>query len=441
MADDTKVCVVGIWHQGAVASACLADLGYTVIGVDSDPIRVENLNRGKAPLFEPGLDTLLEKNINENHLFFTTNMSQALRDAHYVLFTFDTAVDEEDNVDLSEILSAVGTMAKFLEPGATLLVTAQVPVGTCDQVKQVIRKSNPGADFGIVYSPENLRLGQAIERFKKPDMMVIGSDNKASLDDVEEFLKVIPCPKIRTNLRTAEMSKHVLNAFLATSISFANEVANLCDEVGADALTIAKILRMDSRVSGNAPLLPGLAFSGGTLARDMKVLQNLGDRVGYDTHLIDGALEVNEMQKGLVVRRLRKVYGSLSQISVGMLGLTYKPDTSTLRRSVSIEIIQDLIANGATVKAWDPKADREELKQHPEFETCSDAYQVACGADALVFVTAWPEFKELDFARIKATMNRPLVIDTQNIFDATLLIGQGFTYYGVGRGGIAEGGM
>jgi UDPglucose 6-dehydrogenase len=434
MIDDTKVCVVGIWHQGAVASACLADLGYTVIGVDSDPVRVENLNRGKAPLFEPGLDALLEKNINENHLFFTTNMAQGLQGAHYVLVTFDTAVDDEDNVDLSEILSTVETMTKFLEAGAMLLVTAQVPVGTCDQVKQVIRKSNPSADFGIVYSPENLRLGQAIERFKKPDMMVIGSDNKASLDDVEEFLKVIPCPKIRTTLRTAEMTKHVLNAFLAVSISFANEIANLCDEVGTDALTIAKVLRMDSRIGPKAPLLPGLAFSGGTLARDMKVLQSLGDQVSYETHLVDSALRVNEMQKGLVVRRLKKVFGSLSHICVGILGLTYKPDTSTLRRSISIEIIHDLISNGATVKAWDPRADREELKQHPEFETCLDAYQVARGADALVFVTAWPEFRELDFVRIKATMNKPLVIDTQNIFDPNLLIGQGFTYYGVGRG-------
>jgi UDPglucose 6-dehydrogenase len=438
MSDNNKVCVVGIWHQGAVVSACLADLGYTVIGVDSDPVRVENLNKGKAPLFEPGLDALLEKNINENHLSFTTEMARGVQGAHHVLLTFDIPVNDEDNVDLSEFFSTIEAMARFIEAGAILFISAQVPVGTCDQVKQLIRKSNPSANFDVVYSPENLRLGQAIERFKKPDMIVIGSDNESSLDDIEKFLKVIPCPKIRTNLRTAEMTKHVLNAFLAVSISFANEIANLCDEVGADALTIAKALRMESRISPKAPLLPGLSFSGGTLARDMKALQRLGDQLRYETYLVDSALRVNEMQKALVVRRLQKVFVSLNQICVGILGLTYKPDTSTLRRSISIEIINDLISNGAKVKAWDPKADREELKQHPEFQKCSDAYQVACGADALVFVTAWPEFKELDFVRIKETMNRPLVIDTQNFLDPNLLIGKGFTYYGVGRGEITK---
>jgi len=429
-----KICVVGIWHLGCVVSACLADLGYLVVGVDRDPKKVENLNNGVPPLFEPGLEQLLISNLNSKRLSYTTDLSQAVKDSSYVLITFDTPVSEKDEVDLSEIFAAAKELAQCLENGTTIIVSSQVPVGTCEQIKAMIKQDNPSLDFDIAYSPENLRLGQAISRFKHPDRIVIGADSPTTLDKVERLFDVISAPKVRMNLRSAEMAKHALNAFLATSISFANEIANLCDEVGADALKVAAALGSDERIGQKLPLKPGLAFAGGTLARDLKILQNLGDRFGYETHLVDGVLKVNEQQNKLVLRKLNKVYGSIKGLTIGVLGLTYKAGTSTLRRSAALEIIKDLTSSGAIVKAYDPKADLEEVHQHREFKFCADPYTVARDSDALVIVTDWPEFKELDFNFIKSVMKKPVLIDAKNMLDGEQLVAKGFLYSGVGRG-------
>jgi UDPglucose 6-dehydrogenase len=239
---------------------------------------------------------------------------------------------------------------------------------------------------------------------------------------------------MRVNLRTAEMIKHGLNAFLAVSICFANELGNLCDELGADAQQIAAALRLEPRIGPKAMLFPGLGFSGGTLARDMKTLQRLGDQLGYETYMIDGAWKTNVRQNQLVVRKLKKILGSLDGLKIGVLGLTYKPDTSTLRRSASIEIIREMVSQNASVRACDPKADLEELKEHPEFQLCEDAYAVAEDCDALVLITPWPEFKDLDFNRLRVAMKRPLIFDTQNLLNPALLLEVGFTYLGIGRG-------
>ena len=432
--DTGKVCVVGLWHQGCVVSACLAGLGYLVMGVDKDLKRVKDLNNGVLPIFEPGLKELLIANINSKRLSYTTDLSYGLKDAGYVLIAFDTPVDENDEVDLSEIFATSIDLAKHLEKGSIIIVSSQVPVGTCEQIKSMIKQNNPALDFDIAYSPENMRLGQAIERFKNPDRLVIGADSSATLDKVERFFNVISGPKLRMNLRTAEMTKHVLNAFLATSISFANEMANLCDGLGADALKIAEALKSESRIGSKLPLLPGLGFAGGTLARDLKILKNLGNSFGYETHLSNGVLTVNQQQNRLVVRKLQKIYGSLKGLTVGILGLTYKAGTSTLRRSAALEIISDLTHNGAIVKAFDPKASLEEVQEHQEFEFCADPYVVAKGADVIVIVTDWPEFNNLDFDLIKSVMKNPVLIDTRNMLDAEQLITKGFRYFGVGRG-------
>jgi len=434
MKENGRICVIGIWHLGSVVSACLADLGYSVIGIDKDLERVENLNRGIPPIFEPGLEALITSSIDSKRLSYTTDLSRALRGSRYVLITFDTPVDKHDQVDLSEILALSTDLAKNLESNTIIIVNSQVPVGTCEQIKSLISQNNPGLDFDIAYSPENLRLGKAIERFKHPERIVIGADNDSTLDLVESFFAVISVPIIRMNLRTAEMTKHALNAFLAVSISFVNEIANLCDEVGADALKVAAALRLDERIGQKAMLHPGLGFAGGTLARDLKVLQNLGNNYSYETYLIDGVLKVNERQNKLVVRKLKKIYGSIRGLTIGVLGLTYKAGTSTLRRSVSLEIITELIGSGAKVKAFDPKAALEEVQQHPEFMFCTDAYQVAEDSDALVLVTDWPEFNDLDFDMLKSKMKKPVLIDAQNALDADKLNQIGFHYLGVGRG-------
>ena len=432
--ESDRTCAIGIWHLGSVVSACLADLGYKVIGVDKDPERVRDLNNGIPPIFEPALEDLLKFNISSKRLAYTTDLSHALADSSYVLITFDTPVDENDEVDLSPIFDTSRELSKYLKNGSTIIVSSQVPVGTCHQIYSLIKQNNPSLDFDIAYSPENLKLGQAIECFKNPQRIVIGADSDSTLDRVEAFFDVIVAPKLRMNLKTAEMTKHALNAFLATSISFANEIANLCDEVGADALKVAEALHSDERIGPKLPLLPGLGFAGGTLARDLKVLKNLGKDSGCETPLIDGVLKVNEEQNGLVARKLLKIYGSVKNLTVGILGLTYKAGTSTLRRSAALEIIGDLIHNGATVKAYDPKASPEEIRQHQEFEFCSDPYTVARGADALVIVTDWPEFESLDFDSIKSIMKKPVIIDCKNMLDDNEVTKKGLSYFGVGRG-------
>ncbi|MFC1918929.1 UDP-glucose dehydrogenase family protein [Chloroflexota bacterium] len=431
---DKRVSIVGIWHLGAVVSACLADLGYLVVGVDKNMERINRLNKGIPPLIEPGLEEMLINNLKSKRLSYTIDLEKAMRGCKYVLITFDTPVNDKDEIDLSEIHAASTELIKYLENGSIIIVSSQVPVGTCEQIKTSMKQLNPSLDFDIVYSPENLQLGQAVEQYKHPERIVIGADNDDALDRTEEFFNVIRAPKVRMNLQTAEMTKHVLNAFLATSISFANEIGNLCDEIGVDAIKVAQALGSDARIGPKLPLKPGLAFSGGTLARELKVLQSLGDKLSYETWLIDGVLKVNEQQNKLVLKKLENIYGSVKNLTVGVLGLVYKAGTSTLRRSAALEIIEQLTHEGALVKAYDPKADPEEIQSHREFESCNNSYQVAKNSDALVIMTDWLEFTHLDFNLIKSIMKKPVIIDTRNMLDREQLVAEGFLYSGIGTG-------
>ena len=432
-----RVCVIGLWHLGLVTSACLADLGRTVIGFDSDPQLIEGLRKHRLPLFEPGLEELVAKGIAKERLWFTADPQEALAGAKYVIIAHDTAVDERDESDLSQVMAAASHLARHLEDGSIVVISSQVPVGTCERIQVTIRRGKPSRDFGIACVPENLRLGQAIERFKNPEMIVIGSDDVAVASAVDELLAGIDGPRVVVGIRTAEMTKHALNAFLATCISFANEMANLCDEVDADALDVARALHLDRRIGPLAPLRPGLGFAGGTLARDLKTLRKLGERNESGTPLITAVLRVNEQQSHVVTRKLTRVYGSLEGLRVGVLGLTYKPGTSTLRRSVALEIIGELTALGATVKAHDPRANLEELPDIANFEFCPNPCAVADGSDALVIVTEWPEFRDLDFVAMKKSMRNPVLVDAQNMLDAKEMTQMGFQYLGVGRGSTA----
>jgi len=436
-----KVCVLGIWHLGSVASTCLANLGYCVVGVDKDPEKIRDLNKGIPPLFEHGLAELMAKNLRSRRLSYTTELSSALKDARYVLIAFDTPVDEKDEVDLSEIFEASEELGKYLKDGSTVIVSSQVPIGTCEQIKLIIKRANPSLNFDIAYVPEFLRLGQAIERFMKPKAVIIGADSDHTAAIVENLYSALGAPMIRTSLATAEMAKHVLNAFLALPICFMNEIANLSDMIGVDALKIAEaiqlILYLDKRIWSRPPL-PGLGFSGGTLTRDLHVLRKLGEREGYRMRITEAVLDVNEQQNEVVERKLKQVFGSLGGLIVGVLGLTYKPGTSTLRRSAAIEIIQSLVSKGVKVKAYDPKADPAEVKDCEEFEFCIDAYKAAEGCDALILLTEWPEFREVDFKRIRSLMKRPIVVDAKNALNGSRLIDMGFTYLGVGTGSAAK---
>ncbi|MGP0066220.1 MAG: UDP-glucose dehydrogenase family protein [Isosphaeraceae bacterium] len=435
-----NVCVIGLWHQGIVGAACLADLGGTVVAADHDASKVALLNGGKAPLFEPGLDELIGKGLAVGRLRFSTEVARSVQGCPYVLIMFDTPVNDRDESDLSGVFSAAAEIAPHLEDGVVLYVTAQVPVGSCDRIAQIVREGNPSLRFGIAYSPENLRLGQAIDRFLHPPLPVIGADDPATLDRLEPLLAPLGVKWVKVGLRTAEMTKHALNAFLATSICFANELGNLCDEVGADGNRIAEVLRLEPRIGPKAMLFPGLGFAGGTLARDMQTLRSLGDRSGLETPLLDGAWDSNQQQNRLVLRKLEKAFGSLSGVQAAVLGLTYKPDTSTLRRSASLEIIADMVRAGMRVSAHDPKADRAEVAAQTDFRFVEDVYGAVEGADVLVLITAWPEYKALDFARVRRLMSGSLVIDTANMLDAPALQGLGFQYFDIGRGRGFDGG-
>jgi UDPglucose 6-dehydrogenase len=432
--------VIGIWHLGAVVSACLAELGYQVIGVERDPERAAALNRGVPPLFEPGLEELMARHLLSGHLCYTMDLEEGTEDAPHVVIAYDTPVNEQDEPDLSSIVDTVQALAPSLTEGVTLVVSSQVPVGTCEALAGSLRRLNPGLRFGMAYVPENLRLGQAIERFLRPDLLVLGADNDQTMAKVEALFSPIPGPRVRVDLRTAEMTKHAINAYLATCISLGNELANLCDEVGADAVRVVEALKLESRVSPKAPLLPGLGFSGGTLARDMKILTKLAEQYHYPAPFLNGVLELNRLQNATVVRRLEKLLGSLRGKTIGVLGLTYKPGTSTLRRSAAVEIIRNIVAQGGTVRAYDPKAGPAEIAPFlQEFTVCDDPYAVAQGAHAIVLVTPWPEFKELDFARLRTPMHGPVFLDTANMLDPAQVTQSGFLYQGIGRGSAPRG--
>lgn len=430
-----KVCVIGLWHLGTVSSACLAELGYQVVGVEPDLPKAGNLRRGIPPLFESGLAELMETHLASGRLRFTSDLSDGTAGASYVLIAFDTPVDDQDDPDLTPITAAVESLAGCLEDGVTIVVSSQVPVGTCDVLADRLRTLAPGLRFGMACVPENLRLGQAIERFLRPDLLVFGADSDQTMAKVETLFSSIPGPRVRVDLRTAEMTKHAINAYLATCISLGNELANLCDEVGADALQVAGALRLEGRVSPRAPILPGLGFAGGTLARDMKVLTKLADQHHYPAPFLKGVLALNRLQNATVIHRLEKLLGSLRANTIGVLGLTYKPGTSTLRRSAAIEIIRDVLTKGANVRAYDPKADPAEVASLQQgFTVCDDPYAVAQGADAIVLITPWPEFKDLDLSRLRAPMRGLVFLDTANLLDPLQVTQAGLVYQGIGRG-------
>jgi len=433
MKNQNKICVLGIWHLGAVYSTCLADLGFFVSGFDPSTDRIKELNSAIPPLFEPGLKELLTSGLAAGRLHYTASIPEAVEGATLVWITFDTPVDDEDNIDLSSVFNICRQLAPALENNVIVIIRRPGPAGTCHSLKTLIQDNNPELDFDIVYSPENLRLGKAVDYFKKPDRIVLGADNDSTLERLENLLEVIPAPKIKMDLKSAEMTKHALNAFMATSISFANEMANLCEEIGADAVKVAQALKSDSRMGPGIPLYPGLAFSGGTLARDLKILKDLGSKNSCQMQMIEAALGINSRQNSLIERKLRKKYGSLAGIQAGILGLTYKAGTSTLRRSAALEIIASLSQAGVKIKVFDPKADLQELKQQTGLESMPSAYETARGADALIILTEWPEFKELDFSRIKEIMKNPFIIDGKNLLDGIYLQKQGFIYSGIGR--------
>lgn len=433
MRQPETICVVGLWHLGSVIASCWAALGYRVIGLDSAPDVVERLRSGRAPIFEPDLDELLRAGVSEGGLAFTAEVREAVPRADFVFVAFDTPVDADDRLDLAPVEDAIRDLAPHLKENAIVIVSSQVPVGTCARWRREIRQLSGREDVDLVYSPEDLRLGEAIRHYRHPDRIVVGADDEGSRQRVISLFAGIGAPVLAMSLCSAEMAKHAINSLLATSISFINEIANLCEASGADILSVIEALKTDGRIGPRAFLSPGLGFAGGTLARDVQVLREVGGQERVDTLLLDSVLEVNRGRAELVLRRLKDLYGKTDGLVVGVLGLTYKAGTSTLRRSVALEVIQSLADAGVKVQAFDPKADLSGLEQPLGFTPVGDAYRAAEGAAALVILTEWPEFAQLDFDRIRSAMANPIIVDAKNLLAGLGLGERGFRYMGVGR--------
>ncbi|HEY2042857.1 MAG TPA: nucleotide sugar dehydrogenase [Jatrophihabitans sp.] len=433
----TRVAVLGAWHLGSVTAACLAEAGHDVTVWDADPVRIDALANDRAPVAEPGLDDLLQAGRAAGRLHVEAELGTAVRDAELVWITQDTHVNDDDSVDLSDLETLVSGLGGMLANGTTVAVSSQVPVRTCDRWCQVIRD---GAELsssqltGLAYVPENLRLGAALGRFRRPDMVVIGSTHDAAGDAIEQLLAFTGAPVVRTDVRTAELVKHGINSFLATSIAFANELAAIADAVDADAITVAKAMRLDERIGAKARIGPGLGFAGGTLARDVTTLAGIGRETGRPALLADAVLASNHRHMSWPVDRLAD-FVSPAGARICILGLTYTVGTSTLRRSQSVPLITELVRAGATVAAHDPEADLSGLQEPLEIDRADDPYQAAEGCDAVIVLTPWPEYLALDWGRMAKAMKGNLVLDGPNALASNSVVQHGLVLVGPGRSG------
>jgi UDPglucose 6-dehydrogenase len=430
---NAPVAIVGLWHLGCVTAAGMAELGHSVIGIEPTPARLAALREGRPPLHEPGLSELLLKQLSAGRLRFEGSFSSA-SSARFLFVAHDTPVDENDDVSLVELDAALEQAAPHLQDRTIVVVISQVPLGTCDAFAARLRALRPEITLGVAYVPENLRLGQALERFLRPEFLVVGGEDGWVREAVSGLFAPTHAKIVGTDLGTAEMSKHALNAYLATQVSFINELARVGDALGADVKTVGDILRLDGRVGPKALLSPGAGFSGATLARDVKVLRRLASEGRVETKLLDGVWSVNETQNRNIIARLLPLLPTDEEPRVCFWGLTYKPGTSTLRRSGAIEMASHVRARGARIRAFDPMAAVEELPPELGVEVRADPYAACEGADAIVLATNWPEFHQVDWARVRQAVRRPLFVDTGNFFDPASLTARGFTVLSVGRG-------
>lgn len=443
-----NICVTGIWHQGAVVSACLADLGNNVRGV-CDAKTAATLNAGEPPVHEPGLPEIIRRNLKTGRLRYTTDYAEGLEGAEFVFICTDTPVGANDDSDLSPIYAIAKNIGQHVRTEIVLCITAQVPIGTSEDLAQLVSRLSPAHACAVAYIPEFLRLGIAVETFRQADRFVIGCNDSTIARRVAALYQPLGRPIVYTDIRSAEMAKHASNAFLATSISFINEISDLCEVLNANALEVARILKLDQRVGKQAFLSPGLGFAGGTLGREIRALQKLGHQHQVSTELMDAVWQVNARRAELVSRRLCNALGPLNRLQIGILGLTYKQGTSTLRRAISLDIVRDLVQQGATIKAFDPLANLDEVENTstapsaslraglstslPPMQICADPYQVAQGSSAVVLVTEWADIESLDMRRLRGQMQGDVFLDTRNRLDPSRMTKAGFRYFGIGR--------
>ncbi len=413
-----NVCVMGLWHLGNVTAACLASKKHSVVGLDFNSEVIEQLRMGNAPLYEPGLEELIKSGIQERFLSFTTDPSLALKNAELVWITYDTPVDDNDHADIDFVITAVKQIFPYLKEGTLVLISSQLPVGTTFHLEQEYLAKHSNKNIHFACSPENLRLGKAIQVFNNPDRIVVGIRSESDKNIIQNLLTPFNSPVEWMSVESAEMSKHAINAFLAISVAFANEIATICEEAGADAKEVERGLKSESRIGPKAYLSPGVAFAGGTLARDIDFLIEAGSKYQQPVALLKAVKVSNNFHKNWIKDKLKSLAGNLKGKTISVLGLTYKPGTDTLRRSSAIELCIWLVEQGAKVKAYDPAVRVLPPDLANKFELLDTLEKAINNAVALIIMTEWPEFKALDPNVIVRNMLIPQVIDPTRFIKA-----------------------
>ena len=429
----SKVAVIGGGYVGLTTAACLADLGNVVVVVDVDHEKIEQLKSHRIPFYEPGLRELVERNAIAGRLTFTTAYEDAVPGAEYAIIAVSTPEGEGGEADLSFVESAASSIAESMDGPLVVVNKSTVPPLTGDMVSKVLSRRNTRHHAAVVSNPEFLREGSAIQDFMHPDRVVIGSHDAEAAQKVARLYASLEAPILITpNIYTAEMVKYASNAFLAARISFINEIARICERVDADAKLVAEGMGLDKRI-GPSFLEAGIGYGGSCFPKDVAALAALAERFDYHPELLHAVMDINRDQRMLVVDKLRECLDGLTGKIVGLLGLAFKPNTDDLREAPSIDIARILLAAGVVVRGYDPAAMEGARGILPELEYAADPYELAVGADALVVVTEWNEFRHLDLPRIKDTMRTPVVIDGRNIYDPPAMRSLGFSYRGIGR--------
>ena len=430
-----KICVIGVGYVGLVTGTCFADLGHEVICLDIAEERIEKLKRGEMPIYEPGLEELVVRNVAAGRLCFTTNYADAVSDADFIFIAVQTPSGVDGEADLDYVRAAAQSISQVLSKYAIIINKSTVPVGTGDSVAEILQEhgKKPGIDFDVVSNPEFLSEGSAVYDFQQPDRVVLGSTNPEAADKVAQLYLPLRCTIMTTDLRTAEMIKYASNAFLATRISFINEIATICEKVGADVKEVAAGMGMDRRI-GKAFLNAGLGFGGSCFPKDVKALTWLAQINGCHPQLLRAVMDINRDQRRQVLGKLREMLGTIHGKTIGLWGLAFKPNTDDVREAAALDIIHLLQLEGARIRTYDPVAMESARRWLKNVEFCPDAYAVAEGADVVVLVTEWNEFKQLDLARVAAVMKQKIFIDGRNIYDPDRMAQLGFNYRSIGRG-------